>query len=109
MSGFERYDYNEEPIVNKKTNLDNVIDKIINKVQKVRAKNNKLWVKLLNISMGLSDRQLESMMTNREEINRQTMRRMKKSLDINPIKAKKLLNAINENDKKISSLLGEIK
>ena len=53
---------------------------LIDEVQKVRAKNNKLWMDLLRISM-MCD----------------------------PIGTRKILAGINKNDKKISELVGKIK
>ena len=44
---FERYDYNEEPIVNKKRNS---IDKVIGEVQYIRSINNKLWMDILRVA-----------------------------------------------------------
>ena len=56
--------------------LDNVVDQI----QKVRAKNNKLWMDLLRLAITIS-----------------------------PKEAKKILKNINKNDKEISRLLGGIR
>jgi hypothetical protein len=56
------------------------IDKIINEVQKVRARNNKLWMDLLRLASKYA-----------------------------PQKTALVLKKINDNDKKISKLLGEIK
>lgn len=55
------------------------IDNIIDKIQKIRENNNKLWMDLLRLS-----------------------------LTISPYKAKAIIKKINKNDRKISQLLGEL-
>jgi len=56
------------------------MDKIINEIQKVRSKNNKLWMDLLKLA-----------------------------IEVSPKKAKKIIEKINHNDMIISQLLGKIK
>jgi hypothetical protein len=60
--------------------MKNNTDLIIDQIQKVRSKNNKLWMDLLRVASQYA-----------------------------PDRTKKILKAINTNDKKISKLIGEIK
>jgi hypothetical protein len=84
-------------------------ENILDKIKAIRAKNNVLWMDLLNIAMKLSCEQYASMLKDRERMNDITMNRLRSSLAIDPEQAKKILAAINANDKKISELVGTIK